>query len=70
MWEDPIVAEVRQARAAYAKKYDYKLRAIYQALKVQEKREEWEEVSFPPKLIQATVQATGQLLSTTPVVTP
>ncbi len=66
MWEDPIVAEIRQVRKAYAKKHNYDLRAIYKALKVQEKREEWEKASFPPKPIQAT----GQLLPTTVVVAP
>lgn len=61
MWEDPIVAKVRQVREAYVQKYDYNLRAIYQALKAQEACEEWEKVSFSPKLINATLQNCGQL---------
>jgi hypothetical protein len=61
MWEDPIVAEVRRVREAYVEKYDYDLRAIYQALKAQEKSEEGEMVSFPPKLIQTSEQDTVPL---------
>ncbi len=37
-WSDPIVDEVRQARDAYAARFNYDLRAIFRDLKEQEKR--------------------------------
>jgi hypothetical protein len=51
MWQDPIVAEVRQAREAHAAQFDFDLRAIYNALKEQEEQSQREKVSFPPKHI-------------------
>ena len=33
-WKDPIVEEVRRARDAYAKQFNYDLDAIYRDLKV------------------------------------
>ena len=38
MWRDPIVEEVRAAREAYAKRFNYDLDAIYRDLKEQEKK--------------------------------
>ena len=49
MREDPIVAEVRKIRDAYAARYNYDLRAMYQALKEQENEDAREKVSFPPR---------------------
>jgi hypothetical protein len=37
-WSDPIVAEVRRARDAYAARFNYDLQAIFRDLKEQEKR--------------------------------
>ena len=37
-WEDPIVEEVRKARDAYAKRFNYDLDAIYRDLKQKEQR--------------------------------
>lgn len=37
-WSDPIVDEVRQARDAYAARFNYDLQAIFRDLKEQEKR--------------------------------
>lgn len=37
-WEDPIVEEVRKARDAYAKRFNYDLDAIYRDLKERERR--------------------------------
>jgi len=37
-WEDPIVEEVRKARDAYAKRFNYDLDAIYRDLKQKERR--------------------------------
>ena len=56
MWQDPIVAEVRQAREAYSARYDYALRAIYDALKMLEQQNRSKKVSFPPKLIVPVAQ--------------
>lgn len=51
MCQDPIVAQVRQAREAHAAQFDFDLRAIYRALKEQEEQSPREKVSFPPKHI-------------------
>ena len=56
MWEDPIVAEVRQVREAYAKRYDYDLQAMYRDLKAKENVEPGEKASLSPKLIQTEEQ--------------
>ena len=37
-WEDPIVEEVRKIRAAYAKRLNYDLDAIYRDLKEKERK--------------------------------
>ena len=49
MWEDPIVAEVRKVRDAYAAQFNYDLEAIYHDLKRQEKESGLTFVSYPPK---------------------
>jgi hypothetical protein len=49
MWEDTIVNEVRAARQAHAKKFDFDLKAIYDDLKQAEEKSERKIVSFPPK---------------------
>jgi len=51
MWQDPIVAEVRQAREAHAAQFNFDLRTIYLALKEQEEQNQREKVSFAPKRI-------------------
>ncbi|MGA9347855.1 MAG: hypothetical protein WBW48_03495 [Anaerolineae bacterium] len=51
MWQDPIVAEVRQAREAHAAQFDFDLWAIYRALKEQEEQSQRKKVSFAPKHI-------------------
>ncbi len=49
MWEDPIVAEVRKIREAYAAQFNYDLTAIYHDLKRQEKESGRVFVSYPPR---------------------
>jgi hypothetical protein len=49
MWEDPIVEEVRKVRDAYAKQFNYDLKAIYHDLKQQEKASGRTFVSYPPR---------------------
>lgn len=36
MWEDPVVAEVRAIRDAYAKRFDYDLEAMARDLRAKE----------------------------------
>ena len=56
MWQDPIVEEVRQAREAYAARFNYDLQAMFRDLKEQEERNPAKKVSFAPKRI-APVEA-------------
>ena len=46
-WQDPIVAEVRAIREAYAARFNYDLQAIYRDLKAQERQSGWQTVSLP-----------------------
>lgn len=53
-WEDPIVAEVRAIRDAYAKKFNYDLRAICDDLKQSEteyKKMGFKFVTRQPKML-------------------
>jgi len=38
MWEDTIVEEIREIRQAHAQQYKYDLRAIFNALKAEERQ--------------------------------
>jgi len=49
MINDPIVEEVRKVREAHAAKFGYNLRAIYEDLKIQEKKSKRKFVSLTPK---------------------
>jgi len=51
MWQDPIVAEVRQAREAHAAQFSFDLQAIYRALKAREEQSQCRKASFAPKRI-------------------
>lgn len=48
-WKDPIVEEVRRARDAYAKQFNYDLDAIYRDLKAKERQNKQRVVPCPPK---------------------
>jgi len=50
-WEDPIVEEVRKARDAYAKRFNYDLDAIYRDLKQKERRSGRVVVPCPAKKV-------------------
>ena len=52
MWDDPIVAEVRQTRAEHAARFHYDLEAIYRDLKDREKNSGRTYVRFPPRTCQ------------------
>ena len=54
MWQDPIVAEVRKIREAFAAKHSYNLRAMYATLKEMEVKSKRPIISFSPRLIKPT----------------
>ena len=51
MWEDPIVAEIRQIREGYAARFNYDLWAMYEDLKEQERKSGRQFKSYPPRRI-------------------
>ncbi len=53
MWTDPIVEEVRNVRDSHARKYNYDLKAIYQAVKKEEAASGRRFVKLPPKRLKA-----------------
>ena len=53
MSHDIIVDEVRKRRDAYAKRFNYDLQAIYQDLKVQQKKSGRRRVSLPPRPVRS-----------------
>lgn len=52
MWNDPIVAAVRQIRAEHAAKFHYDLQAIYRDLKEKEKNSGRTYVRYPPRICE------------------
>ena len=56
MSKDPLVAEVRAIREAYARQFNYDLEAICRDLKEQEKSSGRKTISLPPKRIEAVEQ--------------
>ena len=55
MQPDTIVEEVRQARDAYAKKFNYDLDAICQDLQEKQKLSDKKVISLPPKRLKKTM---------------
>ncbi len=49
MWKDSIVEDVRKVRKEHAAKFNYKLEAIYQDLKREQKKGRRKVVSLPAK---------------------
>ena len=49
---DPIVAEVRKAREAYAKKFNYDIKAMCSDLKKRQAQNAKRVISLPPKRIK------------------
>jgi hypothetical protein len=49
MWDDPIVADVRQVREAHAVQFNNDLLAIYHDLKEQEQNSHRRFVSYPAR---------------------
>jgi hypothetical protein len=50
--KDPILAEIRQIREAYAKRFNYDVRAMLRDLKEQQIKSGRKTVSLPPKRIK------------------
>ncbi len=50
---DPIIAEVRKAREAYAKKFKYDIKAMCNDLKKRQTQNANKVVSMPPKRIKS-----------------
>jgi hypothetical protein len=51
MWEDPIVAEVRQVRAAHAARFKNDLLAIYLDLKIEEQKSGRQFKTYPARRV-------------------
>jgi hypothetical protein len=51
MWEDPIVAEVRQVRAAHAARFNNDLLAIYLDLKIEEQKSGRQFKTYPARRV-------------------
>ncbi len=49
MWRDSIVEEIRTIRKEHAQQYNYDIRAIFTALKEEEKKSGRKIVSFQPR---------------------
>jgi hypothetical protein len=53
MWKDPIVEEIHRYRAAYAKQFNYDMRAISEDIKAKEMKKMktgWKMVSSPKEI--------------------
>jgi hypothetical protein len=60
MWEDPIVMEVRQARVAYAARFNNNLQAMFADLKKKEQSSGRRVVTLPPRPLEtAHAKSTG-----------
>jgi hypothetical protein len=68
IWSDPIVEEVRQARDAYAARFNYDLRAICRDLKEQEKRSGRRVVSYADSCAKAESNTMLQSAEQVPMV--
>ena len=49
---DPIIAEVRKAREAYAEKFDYNIQEMCRDLKKRQKQNADRVITMPPKRIK------------------
>ena len=61
MWQDPIVAEIRRAREAHAKRFGYDLRTIYDVLEEQDEQAVCKKASLSPKRISPVRDAEQDL---------
>jgi hypothetical protein len=61
MSEDPIVAEIREVRAAHARQFNNDLLAIFRDLKAQEQKSGREYISYPARRIEAEDKKTNTI---------
>lgn len=59
MWRDPIVEEVRAIREAYAREFNYDLRAIHRDLQKLQEESGLKTISFSPKRPKVTKPASS-----------
>lgn len=67
---DSIVAEVRRVREAYAKQFNYDVRAMWRDLKARQHTSGRKVVSLIPKRIEPTPQGTSEELREPPNTRP
>jgi len=67
---DSIVAEVRRAREAYAKQFNYDVQAMWRDLKERQHKTGREVVSLLPKRIEPVLQGTSEGLGEPPNTRP
>lgn len=56
--KDPIIAEIRRVREAYAEKFNYDVYAMLRDLKERQTKSGREVVSLPPKRLKPVEQTT------------
>ncbi len=56
--KDPIIAEIRQIREAYAKRFNYDVHAMLRDLRARQIKSGRKTVSLPPKRIKPVEQTT------------
>ena len=54
MWKDPIVEETRSRREELARRFNYDIKAIGEALRRQDKGRGQESITRPPKRVKPT----------------
>ena len=54
MWKDPIVEETRSRHEEFARRFNYDIKAIGEALRRQQKASGQEPFTRPPKHVKAT----------------
>ena len=54
MWKDPIVEETRSRREELARRFNYDIKAIGEALRRQQKARRKKPVTRPPKRVKPT----------------
>jgi len=52
MWNDPIVEEIRSIRDSYAKQFNYNLEAIFQDIKEQQSKSNYNYITLPSKFLK------------------
>ena len=61
MWKDPIVEETRSRREELARRFNYDIKAIGEALRRQQKASGRKPITRPPKRVKSTAAQHGAL---------